>query len=307
MATVGILPLLLAGLALLLRRDNLTRFLALLAVLALFLALGNFTILHGWLYRFVPGFNMIRAPARFIYLLDFALAALAALGLDVLLRPIPRSSRHTWCQVLRFSPLLVLSVALIVLPVTYATLLYSQDKAPEIFARLLTGASGIVFALLLLGCGVAILHLRGRHRVHQFTLGLIVFVLILFDLAGLGADTELEFNDPTAGFEHPAAIAFLKNDPEYYRIDTRTEVWDVWQPDLSLLYGIFDVWGIHNPLVLADYHRYWEGLGSRSTPLYDFLNAKYVVGHKDVVLDWEKFELAFDADPTVNVYRNTRV
>jgi len=304
---VGILPLLLAGLALLLRRDNLTRFLALLAVLALFLALGNFTILHGWLYRFVPGFNMIRAPARFIYLLDFALAALAALGLDVLLRPIPRSSRHTWCQVLRCSPLLVLSVALIMLPVTYATLLYSQDKAPEIFARLLTGAGGIVFALLLLGCGVAILHLRGRHRVHQFTLGLIVFVLILFDLASLGAYTELEFNDPTAGFEHPAAIAFLKNDPEYYRIDTRTEVWDVWQPDLSLLHGIFDVWGIHNPLVLADYHRYWEGLGSRSTPLYDFLNAKYVVGHKDVVLDWERFELAFDADPTVNIYRNTQV
>lgn len=304
---VGILALLLAGLALLLRRDNVTRFLALLAVLALFLALGNFTILHGWLYRFVPGFNMIRAPARFIYLLDFALAALAALGLDVLLRPIPRSSRHTWCQVLRCSPLLVLSVALIVLPVTYATLLYSQDKAPEIFARLLTGTSGIVFALLLLGCGVAILHLRGRHRVHQFTLGLIVFVLILFDLASLGAYTELEFNDPTAGFEHPAAIAFLKNDPEYYRIDTRTEVWDVWQPDLSLLHGIFDVWGIHNPLVLADYHRYWEGLGSRSTSLYDFLNAKYVVGHKDVVLDWGKFELAFDADPTVNVYRNTQV
>ena len=304
---VGILPLLLAGLALLLRRDNLTRFLALLAVLALFLALGNFGILHGWLYRFVPGFNMIRAPARFIYLLDFALAALAALGLDVLLRPIPRSSRHTWCQVLRCSPLLVLSVALIMLPVTYATLLYSQDKAPEIFARLLTGAGGIVFALLLLGCGVAILHLRGRHRVHQFTLGLIVFMLILFDLASLGAYTELEFNDPTAGFEHPAAIAFLKNDPEYYRIDTRTEVWDVWQPDLSLLHGIFDVWGIHNPLVLADYHRYWEGLGSRSTPLYDFLNAKYVVGHKDVVLDWERFELAFDADPTVNIYRNTQV
>jgi hypothetical protein len=73
------------------------------------------------------------------------------------------------------------------------------------------------------------------------------------------------------------------------------------------MHGIFDVWGIYNPLVLADYHRYWEGLGSRSTPLYDFLNAKYIVGHKDVVLDWEKFELAFDADPSVNIYRNTQV
>ncbi len=73
------------------------------------------------------------------------------------------------------------------------------------------------------------------------------------------------------------------------------------------MHGIFDVWGIYNPLVLADYHRYWEGLGSRSSPLYDFLNAKYVIGHKDVVLDWEKFELVFDADPTVNIYRNKNV
>ncbi len=304
---VGILTLLLAGLALLLRRDRLTRFLALLIVLAVFLALGNFTILHGWMYRFVPGFNQIRAPARFIYLLDFALAWLAALGLDALLRPIPRFNRYTWRGLLRCSPFLVLSVALVTLSVAYATLLYSQDKAPEIFARLLAGTSGIVFALLLLGCGLAMLYLRSRHLVSQATLGLMAFSLIVFDLASLGAYTELELNDPTAGFEHPAAIAFLKNDTEYYRIDTRTDVWDVWQPDLSLLHGIFDVGGIYNPLVLADYHRYWEGLGSRSSPLYDFLNAKYVVAHKDVVLDWEKFELVFDADPAVNIYENKRV
>jgi len=81
----------------------------------------------------------------------------------------------------------------------------------------------------------------------------------------------------------------------------------VWQPNLSLLNGIFDVWGIHNPLILADYHRYWEGLGSRSSRLYDFLNAKYVIAHKDVTLDWDKFQLVFDGDPQVNLYRNTMV
>ncbi|MBC7233004.1 MAG: YfhO family protein [Chloroflexi bacterium] len=304
---VGILTLFLAGLALLLRRDRLTLFLAALAALALFLALGNATILHGWLYRFVPGFNLVRAPARFIYLLDFALAALAALGLDMLLCPIPFSHRKAWRNVLRFSPLMVFSMALVTLPLAYATLLYSQDKAPEIFTRLLAGTGGVVFALLFFGCGLALLYLRTKGWAKPATLGWIACFLILVDLASLGAYTELEFNDPTSGFQHPAAIAFLKSDPEYFRIDTRTEVWDVWQPNLSLMHGIFDVWGIYNPLVLADYHRYWEGLGSRSSPLYDFLNAKYVIGHKDVVLDWEKFELAFDADPTVNIYRNKKV
>ncbi len=303
----GVLTLLLSGLAVLLRRDHLTRFFALLAVLSVFLAFGGFAVLHGWVYRAVPGFDLIRAPARMIYLLDFALAGLAALGLDVVLRPIPRLSRGIWRQVLRYSPLLLFSGGLIVLSLAYHALLQSQDKAAEIFVRMLSSTHGTMFAFLLLGCGVAILWLRGAGRIRPLTLGLAFFALIVFDLASLGAYTELELNDPTNGFEHSAAIAFLKDDPEYYRIDTRTEVWDVWQPDLGLLHGVSDVWGIYNPLVLADYHRYWEGLGSRSTPLYDFLNAKYIVGHKDVVLDWDKFELAFDTDPRINIYRNTAV
>lgn len=304
---VGIVTLLLAGIALVIRRDRLTGFLILLGILAALLAMGDATVLHRWLYRFVPGFDLIRAPARFIYLLDFALASLAALGLDTLLRPLPRATRSAWRHVLRLLPATALAAALIVLPLAQSTLLRSQDRTPEAFARLLKGAHGIAFAFLLLGCGILLLHLRGTGRIHSLCLGTAAFALIVVDLATLGAQTELEFSDPLAGFQHPAAIAFLKSDTDYYRIDTRTEVWNVWQPNLSLLNGIQDVWGIWNPLVLADFHRYWEGLGSRSTPLYDFLNAKYIVGHKDVVLDWDKFELAFDGDPTVNIYRNTRV
>ena len=304
---IGILPLLLAGLAVLLRRDKLTRFLTMLAVLSLFLAMGNASILHGWLYRFVPGFNMVRAPARFIYLLDFALAALAALGLDTVLRPIPHWARRIWAWVLKSSPIFMLGLALTTLPLAYAVAVSAQDKAPEVFSRILSGTGGLVFALLLLSCGLLLLYARQKHWFQSSTLGLLALALIVFDLASLGANTEIELNDPTAGFQHPAAISFLKNDTEYYRIDTRTEVWDVWQPDLSLMHGIFDVWGIYNPLVLSDTNRYWENLGSRSTRLYDFLNAKYVIAHKDVVLDWTKFELAFDGDPQVNIYRNKYV
>jgi len=148
---------------------------------------------------------------------------------------------------------------------------------------------------------------RQSRWARRSSIGLLTVALIVVDLASLGAYTELETSDPTTGFQHTAAIAFLKSDPDYYRIDTRTEVWDVWQPDLSLMQSIHDVWGIYNPLVLADWNRYWEGLGSRSSPLYDLLNCKYVIAHKDVVLDWDKFELAFDGDPQVNIYRNKRV
>jgi hypothetical protein len=62
--------------------------------------------------------------------------------------------------------------------------------------------------------------------------------------------------------------------------------------------------GVDNPLVVADVARFWEGSGGRSTRLYDLLGVRYVLGSKEVVLDWNKFGLAFDGDSAVNVYRN---
>jgi hypothetical protein len=63
---------------------------------------------------------------------------------------------------------------------------------------------------------------------------------------------------------------------------------------------------VANPLALADAARYWENLGSRSSRLYDLLNIRYVIAKKDVTLDWDKFALAFDGDPQLNVYENRR-
>ena len=102
----------------------------------------------------------------------------------------------------------------------------------------------------------------------------------------------------------PRSSSFCSSEPGFFRIDSRTDVWGVWQPDLALLAGLYDVSGVDNPLVVADVARYWEGTGGRSTPLYDLLGVRYVLGSKEVVLDWNKFSLAFDGDPAVNVYRN---
>ncbi|MEA3339496.1 MAG: hypothetical protein U9R15_05965, partial [Chloroflexota bacterium] len=67
-------------------------FFALLAPLAFTLAMGCHTPLYGLLYRYAPTFDQVRAPARLILLADLGLAALAAYGLDHLLRP-RRSSK----------------------------------------------------------------------------------------------------------------------------------------------------------------------------------------------------------------------
>ena len=305
---IGVLPLILAALAVLLRRDRLTRFLVGLAIVSLLLAFGGYTILHGWLYL-LPGFDKVRAPARFVYLLDFSLAALAALGLDALLRPLGHRMRAVFRRLLKIAPWIWLGIAAIGLSLGYHAILIAQGKDATIFNRTVSAVNGLVFFLLMLAASLAILYLRRYRWGRRWAVGALAVGLIALDLFSMGAYTDLEHNDPTVGFQHPEAIEFLKSDPGYYRIDTGTGVWDVWQPDASLLYGIFDVSGIWNPLQLADYRRYWDAVGLRglrSSRLYDFVNAKYVIGHKDVPLDWDKFVPVFDRDPQVNVYLNTQ-
>jgi hypothetical protein len=309
MGYLGVLPLLLALVALMVRRDSLARALGLLSLLALFLAFGGYSALQGWLHAFVPGFDKLRAPARFTYLLDFGLAALAALGMDALLRPGDHRARLALRSALKVLVAAFALAAAVGTPIVYATLLASQDRDAVIFERAGRAANGWAFFLLLGGLSLAWLIARrwraaGASALSGRAMGWAGLALIAIDLVSLGADVDVGTQDPTTGFRHEGAVAFLKQDPGYWRLDTRTDAWDVWQPDLSLVAGIQDVSGIWNPLALADYEAYWGNLGSRSTPLYDFLSAKYVVGHKNVKLDPAKFTLAYDGDPAVSIYRN---
>jgi hypothetical protein len=301
---LGILPLLLVSLALLLRRNRLTLFLMLSSIGALFIALGGYSIVHGWVYALVPGFDRLRAPARVVLLLDFGLAALAAHGLDALLRPLTPSQRQSWRSFLRLSPWLLGATVLLIAPLAYYALFMGQEKDPVIFLRIAQGVNGIMLFLIFLGLSFLLLALRRWRWVRPAALGSLAALLVLIDLGSTGAYLDIGRKAPTQGFEHPEIISFLKEDPEPYRIDSRTDIWHLWQPDAPLLHDIADVWGVVNPLTLADYDRYWENMGSRSSNLYDFLNAKYVIAAKNVELDWDKFVPVFDGDPELNVYLN---
>jgi hypothetical protein len=74
------------------RRDRRTLGLVVLSALGLFLALGAYNPIYWLLVRFVPGFDLFRAPARWLALWAFAGAALAGIGVDSLTTK-PASSR----------------------------------------------------------------------------------------------------------------------------------------------------------------------------------------------------------------------
>jgi Bacterial membrane protein YfhO len=91
---VGLPSVFLAGAGLWLRRrEPMVRFLAAVGAVALLLALGDATPLHGWVHA-LPVFRSLRAPARYVLLLDWAMALLAAFGLDALRAAPPATARR---------------------------------------------------------------------------------------------------------------------------------------------------------------------------------------------------------------------
>lgn len=304
----GILPLLLAAAAILLYRWRPPRawFFILIAAVSLLLAVGEHTVLYGLLYKFVPGFDRVRSAGRFLLFFDLSVAVLAGFGVHRLSHRLASRERPIYKGFLRTVGALVAGSVFLAAPFFYYSLLTSQDKDPIIFKRVATAIDSLNLTLLFLLMSFALLLLvryqrQGRHLLPYLALGIIFVDLFSANYA----------YNPTAdgvlgGFDHPQVIAFLNRETEPYRIDSDTGVWDVWQPSTSLANHIGDVKGMYNPMEVADYDRYWGNMGSRSTLAYDLLNAKYVVAHKDVVLDWAKFTPVLTDAPKVNVYQNLR-
>ncbi|MCL4368656.1 MAG: YfhO family protein [Actinobacteria bacterium] len=306
---VGILPLALALVAMLVlrRRSPWLAFYAFAALLFLLLSLGENTILHGWLYRFVPGFDKVRAAGRFVLFFDFGVALLAGFGLQALGQPLAVRARPAWRWLMRGMGISLGAAALIWVPFLYHALLVSLDKDPGVIRAVQEAQQSLDTSVMILALALALLLVwRYRPGLRAWVLPVALAVIVL-DLFSANADYNPTTEDVLAGYDHPAALQFLQGEGAEYRIDTQTDVGGAWQPDLTLLNGIDDVMGMYNPMLLADYQRYWENLGSRSVPGYDLLNAKYVVGYKDIPLDKDKFEVAFTDDPRVNIYRNRNV
>lgn len=88
---VGVVPLVLALLGALLARHRDRWFFVGLAALSLLLAFG--TPLYALIYYGLPFFSQLRTPFRWLYPFDFAAAALAALGADLVWRASARVRR----------------------------------------------------------------------------------------------------------------------------------------------------------------------------------------------------------------------
>lgn len=78
----GILPLIFAGIAIIYNRNKYVLIFVLLALFALFFSFGSHSFIFPIFYKYVPGFNMFRVPARFLYIYGFSISILAGIGVN---------------------------------------------------------------------------------------------------------------------------------------------------------------------------------------------------------------------------------
>jgi hypothetical protein len=286
MGYVGILPLVLAAVALVLgfRCQPLARFWLLLAGVGLLVALGGQTVLHGWMYALIPVFRQLRVPARAIVLFDFGVAMLAALGLDALLQPLSRRMRAGLDKLQRGLVWVFGALAFVGLPVLGHAVLVSRQQPQEILSQTVGSMGSLVVVVLLMGGSLGWLLLRRRGVASRALLSVLAIAMIAFDLISLGAYVEIEPNDPLVGYRHEKAIEFLRADPDVFRVETPAEVQGGWAPDWALIHEMDDLGGIWNPLRLGAYDVLtWVGVG-RESRFYDLYNVKYLIAGADTAV-----------------------
>lgn len=304
---VGVAALLLALGGLLMAPPDLRRRVwswGIIAGFGLVTSLGVYALLHGWLTLLIPGFDQFRAPARSLILWSLGIPVAAAVGLDLLLRrgqdALASLGGQQWQTILRRGSLVW---AALILPLAYLALLLTQENETAFLRASVAALALVLAALAWWGVWAVASGLYAGWWSPQVA-GWLLVGLLFFDLSSAGAYTDVSEIDPTRGFVHPALVEFLRADPDHFRIDTRTDIEGLWQPDTAALVGLEDVGGIVNPLMLESWRAQWEATGGRDTPAYDLLNVKYVIVRDGTPLPTRKFELALDAPGELSVYRN---
>jgi hypothetical protein len=277
----------------------------LLAGVGLLAGLGVYAIVHGWLTVLLPPLAQMRAPARALILWNTGLAVMGAVGIDLLIRygrdALASPGGMQWRGFLKRGAQLWFAI---ILPLAYLTLFLTQENETA-FLRASVALLALVFvAIWWLATWLAVAGQQAGWWSGNVA-ATILTALLFLDLSSASAYTDISPDDPTTGFDHQAIFDFLRGDTETFRIDTRTDIQDRWQPDTAALYGLEDVGGIVNPLSLRQWQQQWEATGGRATRAYDMLNVKYVLVRDGTPLPEGKFELAYDAEGELAVYRNT--
>ena len=274
----GLLTLLLASLALFVRRDWFSIFFAGWGALTLLWALG--TPVYGLLYL-LPVFSGLQ-PSRAVFLVTICLAVLAAMSVDRLMEPQPGRSRNLMRVVVVGTAVLLL-VALVYFATYRVDVVRTWDYLQP---------HAILAALFLVGSiGLLLARLSGRLRPRPF--GALALLWLVADLFAFGHDYNT-IGSLEDFYPEVPITDFLRADPELFRIVTPARG-IVFHPNTSLLVRTANISG-YEPGILrrtVNFMATAEGESSvrfgrvlmpwysLESPLLEMLNVKYILTDHD--------------------------
>ncbi len=162
------------------------------------------------------------------------------------------------------------------------------------FGRAETGLRGVAS-----GGGLGLV--GGRHPLGRT--GLVV--VAMSELIATGALADVEPLPRARDDPHAAAIAYLRADDGWFRVDVDAAARGLWSP-ASVMAAGFDVpQGTGNPMEIVVYNQFYWGIAHKGMPAYNALGAKYVIVPKDGQPGADGIWPVFLDDPLVDVHLNT--
>jgi hypothetical protein len=212
---VGILPLLLAFLAVRFVRRSLLPFWALLATLGLVVSLAGNTFFHSVLYLLGPGYALFQHQERAIYLYTLAVAILAGYGAAWLARPLRPSDRAALGRLGALASAGALA-ALVVAGVLYVgNLLAEPTPRAYRWADVIGWYNWFIFMLLL---SLALLALRRLWRRGRSIILAALPAAILLDLFTVSWTNDLAPRAPDQIFVPSQIVQFLQAEQGAFRV-----------------------------------------------------------------------------------------
>ena len=270
---VGLITIVLAVIALLVRPDARTKFWAIVAVLCLLLAFGGYAPLSFYkLIYHVPLLNLFRVPARHLVEVDFALTVLAGRGFTVL------SARKAELRTRLVTVVTV--VAVFLFTIIAVTILRPAEfhlaravpttflRAPELFIPVLMAAVSAYAVWLVAG---------GRRGASALML------TIVQELNKLAPAEKSSFRILTANHVFDPGVAPVPPSVSH------SQDWALWtQPDIYMMHGIqnaagYDGFGLERYSRLAGRMKVWGELTDPETTLrtdsreIDLANVRYLI------------------------------
>jgi hypothetical protein len=275
-AYVGILPMILIGLALFLGRPRgEVAFWGVAGLLALLLALGDNTFLYPLFYLVAPGFDAVRHQERAFLVYALSAAVLSGYGALVLVRPIDRARRarlYGFERGLR----VVFGVALALT----ALFLYGwrASQHADLFGGVLRHH---VFGLVLLGGSLILLALRPT-RIPRRPWGMALIAgWIAFNLFSINWRFNLEQTEPTGPYVPTPLTEFLRAQtnaaPEPIRVASAGLL--PGGPGAASVYKLQDITG-NTPLHLASLKAFQANVPEWRR--WQLLNVHYVLSERDL-------------------------